>query len=116
LEKLRDVGGGALEVVGERRQRLVVIGVGDDDLAQLGLVKRVDWRVATRLPMADLEAAVGQYPVARGGLLADVAALRGALAPGDEEGAGVDDLRPAAVIGVSTTPPYVIKWCCVRPL
>src|SRR5690349_1659026 len=51
--------------------------------------------------MADLEAAVGQDLVARGELLADVAALRVALAPGDEDGAGVTDLRPPAVIGIA---------------
>src|SRR5215470_4920790 len=51
--------------------------------------------------VADLEAAVGQDCVARGGLLADVAALRVALAPGDEDGAGVNDLRPPAVIGIA---------------
>src|SRR5260370_11419080 len=51
--------------------------------------------------MADLEAAMGHYPLARGELLADVAALRVALAPGDEDGAGVNDLRPPAVIGIA---------------
>src|SRR3954451_16689364 len=58
-------------------------------------------RSAARLPMADLEAAVGQDSVARGRLFADVAALRVALAPGDEDGAGVNDLRPPAVIGIA---------------
>jgi len=31
----------------------------------------------------------------------DVAALRVALAPGDKDSAGVDDLRPPAVIGIA---------------
>src|SRR6516162_11577023 len=99
--ELRDVGGGTLEIVGEQIERLVVIGAGDDDLAQLGLVKRVDRRAAARLAMTDLEAAVGHDPVARGGLLAPLTALRVALAPGEEDGIGGDDLRPPAVIGIA---------------
>src|SRR5207237_737560 len=65
------------------------------------LVKRVNRRAAARLAVANLEPAVGQYPVARGGLFMDVAALRVALAPGDKDGAGVDDLRPPAEIGIA---------------
>ena len=100
LVELCDVGGGALEIVGDQKEWLVVIGAGDDDLAQFDLVKRVDGGAAARLAMADLEAAVGHDPVACGGLLADLAALRVLLAPGDKDGAGGDDLRPPAVIGV----------------
>jgi hypothetical protein len=37
--ELRDVGSGAREVVSEQIKRRVVIGAGDDDLAQLGPLK-----------------------------------------------------------------------------
>jgi len=51
--------------------------------------------------MPDLEPAVGQDALARGGQLDGLAAVRVALAPAEEEGLGRDDLGPAGEIGVA---------------
>src|ERR1700730_10696424 len=81
-----DLGGGPVQIVGQEIKRLVSIGPGHDDLAQADLPERVLRRPAARLPVADLEPAVGQDGGARGGLLADLAAAGVLLAAGHEEG------------------------------
>src|SRR5215470_10356098 len=78
-----------------------MIGASDDDLAQFSLVERVERGAAARLPVTDFKPAVGQDPLAQSRLFDAVAAMRVALASGQKDGAGGDDLRPPAVIGVA---------------
>src|SRR6516225_1642634 len=78
-----------------------MVRASDDDLAQFSLVERVERGAAARLPVTDFKPAVGQDPIAQSRLFDAVAAMRVALAPGQKDGAGGDDLRPPAVIGVA---------------
>src|SRR5438128_2635446 len=101
LVEAGDLGGRAPEIVGQQMQRLGLVGAGHDDFAQPDIPQRVLRCPAARLAVADLEAAVEEDAVARGGALLDLAAAGVLLLAGNEEGAGRLDLGPPAVIGIA---------------
>src|SRR5260370_12898623 len=85
LIELSDLPGRPIEIIGQEIKRRVLVGARHDNLAQADIVERVLWRPAARLPVADLDPAVAEDAVARGGLCADLAAMGVSPASGGEE-------------------------------
>jgi hypothetical protein len=84
----RDLGGRALEIVGQQAKRLATALALDHHLAQQHLIERVGRRAAARPAMTDPDRAVGQDRGALGNVLGGRAAVGVLLAPGDKESLG----------------------------